>query len=264
MKLNCLHPIPIFPSDDVHHLHGMFVPCGKCYACRRKQSLDWCTRCVFEARGVGFDNCSFLTLTYDDLSLPSCGVLKRHLQLFFKRLRKRGLRFRYYACGEYGKRTHRPHYHAILFGVNTDILRTVVDSCWSYGGVFVGYASESSVAYTTGYCNKSYSWPLGQNPIFRLVSRRPGLGLDYFWEHRDTLIVREMNYPRYFQTKEYEIFPELKDSRKVASERYYRDHFKEMSLKGSVSGKNGYRYERELNFQRYLDFRALDGLKGSL
>lgn len=39
-----------------------------------------------------------------------------HLQKFFKRLRKKfGEGIRYFACGEYGSKNGRPHYHALLF-----------------------------------------------------------------------------------------------------------------------------------------------------
>ena len=63
-------------------------------------------------------NC-FLTLTYDDAHLPEHGQLvKRDLQLFFKRLRKNVGPFRYVACGEYGELKRRPHFHVALFGLD--------------------------------------------------------------------------------------------------------------------------------------------------
>lgn len=63
-------------------------------------------------------NC-FLTLTYDNENLPPHGQLvKRDLQLFFKRLRHLVGPFRYVATGEYGELRRRPHFHAALFGVD--------------------------------------------------------------------------------------------------------------------------------------------------
>lgn len=61
----------------------------------------------------------FVTLTYDDEHMPYGGDLHyRHFQLFLKKLRKRlGRPVRYFMCGEYGDRLGRPHYHAILIGV---------------------------------------------------------------------------------------------------------------------------------------------------
>ena len=63
-------------------------------------------------------NC-FLTLTYDNENLPPHGQLvKRDLQLFFKRLRHLVGPFRYVATGEYGELRRRPHFHAAIFGVD--------------------------------------------------------------------------------------------------------------------------------------------------
>jgi hypothetical protein len=65
------------------------------------------------------DRYCFLTLTYDDLNLPRYGQLvKRDLQLFFKRLRKSFGPFRYVACGEYGELHRRPHFHVALYGLD--------------------------------------------------------------------------------------------------------------------------------------------------
>lgn len=109
------------------------LPCTQCIGCRIDKSRQWAARCVHEA-SMFTDN-SFITLTYNDECLPEKNQLdKTHLQKFFKRLRKRhqgttavqkydevgneaGIHFpiRYFAVGEYGDLTQRPHYHAILF-----------------------------------------------------------------------------------------------------------------------------------------------------
>ena len=63
----------------------------------------------------------FITLTYNDENLPNPPVVsKREAQLFIKRLRKLlyPKLFRYYIVGEYGDKSNRPHYHALLFGVS--------------------------------------------------------------------------------------------------------------------------------------------------
>ncbi len=60
------------------------------------------------------ENC-LITLTYKE---TDGNVNKRDLQKFFKRLRRRiaPKTIRYYACGEYGGRNDRPHYHIVCFG----------------------------------------------------------------------------------------------------------------------------------------------------
>ena len=91
------------------------LACGQCIGCRIAKREAWAIRCVCESQ-MHLDNC-FLTLTYDEESLPQYGSLEyRHVQLFFKRLRKKIGAFRYFVCGEYGPHGDRPHYHALIFG----------------------------------------------------------------------------------------------------------------------------------------------------
>jgi len=93
------------------------LPCGQCMGCRLERSRQWAIRCVHEAQL--HEKNSFITLTYDDKNLPTSKTLiKSHLQLFFKRLRKsiEPTKIKFYACGEYGLENQRPHYHAIIFG----------------------------------------------------------------------------------------------------------------------------------------------------
>lgn len=99
-----------------HATHGP-IRCGQCMECRLAYSREWAIRITHEQQ---MHDCScFLTLTYDDLNLPRFGQLvKRDLQLFFKRLRKVTGPFRYVACGEYGELRRRPHFHCALFGVD--------------------------------------------------------------------------------------------------------------------------------------------------
>lgn len=93
------------------------IPCGVCTGCRIGYAREWALRCVHESQ-LHQENC-FITLTYNNEHLPeNRSVDKRELQKFFKRLRKAGYKFRYFACGEYGDKSGRAHYHAILFGVD--------------------------------------------------------------------------------------------------------------------------------------------------
>ena len=106
--------------------------CGGCPECLQKKSRQWALRCGMEARvNVGM----MITLTYDtyrngvdgeenpvDTSL--C-VQKTHAQRFIKRLRKHfpNKTIKYLLTAEYGKKTHRAHYHALIFGVMFNDLR---------------------------------------------------------------------------------------------------------------------------------------------
>ena len=92
-----------------------------CRGCKADHARDWAIRCYHEAQLYG-TNCCFVTLTYRDINLPPHGTLdKRDLQLFWKKLRaKTGASLRYFACGEYGEKRSRPHYHAVIFGWKPD------------------------------------------------------------------------------------------------------------------------------------------------
>jgi hypothetical protein len=153
------------------------------------RAREWALRCQLEHRQ--HDKSCFVTLTYDDHHLPPT-LKKRDLSLWVKRLRERlrsdGL-VRFFAAGEYGERTHRPHYHALLFG--TDSASAIKDS-WPFGFVDVGKLTPGSIAYVAGYCSKKVGWRLeaGERvdpatgeiyefqPPFILMSRRPGIGGD--------------------------------------------------------------------------------------
>lgn len=214
------------------------LPCGQCCGCRLERSRQWAIRCMHEKRL--HDSNVFLTLTYDNEHLPVDGTLvKRHLVLFMKRLRKlKGAGVRFYACGEYGEQTRRPHYHLLLF--NCDFGDKVfyknakrgerlytsesVRSLWPFGFNVLGSVDFDSCAYVARYimakrngelAESHYSWVDVDGcvhsilPEFTVMSRRPGIGYEWFnryGEHAfalDSVVMngREMRPPRYYDTK---------------------------------------------------------------
>ncbi|QCS36958.1 replication initiation protein [Tortoise microvirus 34] len=199
----CCNPIAVKVDGEYQE-----VPCGKCVVCCRNRALNWTERILLEARYVGFENCCFLTLTYDDSELEKRGEVlkldKSHVQKYMKRLRKRfshaGKRIRYYLCGEYGAETSRPHYHQVLFCLSCDdVVGDCVSGCgvskveglrgrafawpvWGYGRVHVASFTEGVAFYVAQYLSKSTPLrkemleKMGLPPEFSLMSRRPGLG----------------------------------------------------------------------------------------
>ena len=130
---------------------------------------------------------SFITLTYDDEHLPpNASLVKADLQKYFKRLRKsiEPKKIRYFACGEYGDQTFRPHYHAILFGLGIKD-KNLIELNWPNGFTTVGLAEPDSIQYVAGYIDKKYSGDQAEEeyilknrePVFRLSSL--GLGRNY-------------------------------------------------------------------------------------
>lgn len=197
---------PILVRDKFGYLQR--VPCGRCLACRMNKSKQWSARIIGES-SMHKDNC-FITLTYDEEHCPT-SLSKRDLQLFLKRFRQSiaPRKIRYFACGEYGSTTGRPHYHIIVFGLGKydDVFKRSVLSklfegvkgfsatldAWSVdgksiGNVFVGDVSPQSAKYVAGYVMKkqgdSYHdsiWYKEQGliPPFVLMSRRPGISASY-------------------------------------------------------------------------------------
>lgn len=145
------------------------VPCGQCKWCRLNRSRQRALQCLHEASQHSQN--AFLTLTYDDSHLPPFGSLvKSHFQLFMKRYRKwlNSHRISYYMCGEYGDQSHRPHYHALLFGHDFsdkkflksthsgDKLYTSekLSQLWTHGFCTIGDLTFESAAYVARYVTK--------------------------------------------------------------------------------------------------------------
>lgn len=155
--------------------------CGQCQPCRINRLRVWTCRLMLEARE--HPESSFLTLTYAQEKLPVGGVLvKKDLQKFFKRLRKNvgNMKLRYYAVGEYGENTLRPHYHALVFGLPL-CYSEMVQKSWNCGLTKVGTVTQASISYVVGYLMKKQTnvkgSPLeGYPPEFAIMSTKPGLG----------------------------------------------------------------------------------------
>ena len=164
------------------------VPCGKCDCCKSKKINAFVQRCELETQ---LYSCKpiFLTLTYNENAKPKNGLSVRDVQLFFKRLRinlyRQGYRskIRYVCVGEYGRNTHRPHYHAILWNLRqTDILsyRRIgeeIQKAWPLGFEMhrlVDPSDNKSFYYTAKYMRKDCVVPDGCHPTFLCSSNRGG------------------------------------------------------------------------------------------
>lgn len=157
------------------------VPCGKCDGCKADASKEWAIRMYHESQM--YERNSFLTLTYADA--PEA-ISKRDCQLFLKRLRKE-VNARYFICGEYGTRTHRPHYHAVVFGQDFKTADSIqIDSelyscprlneIWKHGSVVCGDFTMASACYIAGYVQKK----AGDQDTFNMMSTRPPIGRSWF------------------------------------------------------------------------------------
>lgn len=136
----------------------------------------WAARIELEASC--YEESSFVTLTYDEPHLPANGSLSSvHWREFTK-----GIGFRYFGCGEYGDRTHRPHYHFVIFGLRPGQAEDFCVARWPYGFVCVRPYSAAHASYVAAYVCKKMTrsdderLPPGCEPEFARMSRRPAIG----------------------------------------------------------------------------------------
>lgn len=175
------------PITEADHM----IPCGKCDGCHAERRRDWAIRMYHEAQYHNQN--SFITLTYDDEHCPE-KISVEHLQAFLARLRKKE-KVRYFITGEYGEKTHRPHYHAIVFGTdfrggrftyNIDDRmwgNKLLDRTWSMGNVTVGDFTLGSAMYTAGYVSKK----IDDRDTFSIMSRNPPIGWQWAFDNQEQL-----------------------------------------------------------------------------
>lgn len=240
-------------------------------------SKMWAARMVEEAEL--YANNAFVTLTYNNEHLPwrrrineqtgemqeSNPLVRADLVAFIKRLREnyarateratrppaaarvsdmrdlsREARIRYYACGEYGGKKGRPHYHVALFNFNAAIWEDLklignnhqgdayftsptLEKLWGKGFITIGELTTQSAAYIARYMLKKQKGPEGKEyyfeqqgiiPEFTSSSRMPGIGLDWYNVHEEDIWKRDCVYlpqrnrgplkvkvPRYYEKK---------------------------------------------------------------
>lgn len=190
--MKCYQPYTVWHD----HLQASEYPCGRCLACRQLRARDWAQRLKYELEN-NTKRGDFVTFTTDDAVAQGYqGILldKAELQRLFKRIRHHHT-IKYYACGEYGEKHGRAHYHAII--IRNATREIPYHKYWKQGAVHVGTVTEASIAYCTGYLLKANPVPLGiprEHRPFHIWSRRIG---DQ-WMTGKTFIEmsREGNIPR--------------------------------------------------------------------
>lgn len=195
---------------------------------------------------------------------PGGTLQPEHITLFIKRLRTTYERkynhkgIRYMAAGEYGSETGRAHYHMILFNCpinptqmkfwkyneNHEALWRCPDleKIWGKGMIVAAEVNWNTIAYVARYCMKKehimkkedYDL-LGIEPEFLRASNKPGIGREYFEQHKneiysnDTIKVKkygggllELRPPKYYDNlydiENHEELEKIKERRKKNQE----------------------------------------------
>lgn len=204
------------------------IPCGKCIGCRLSYSRQWANRCLLEAQNWK-DN-QFITLTYatENLSfskekqvdietgeifnLPT--LVPEDLTKFMKDLRRfykyhyNHENIRFYACGEYGEKYNRPHFHLIVFNLPIDdkeylfttnqknnvYTSDTISKIWGKGLVSIGDVTWDSAAYVARYVMKKLKGRESENykkmgivPEFVRMSRKEGIAKAYYEQHKNEI-----------------------------------------------------------------------------
>lgn len=182
--MDCIHPIKILNPTKYLSLkysdrYVVYGRCGKCFACQETLQKEWYFRTYVEFMATiqnGF--VLFDCLTYRPKDVPRVSgfldipksldfmcfdyhQVTDFLKLLRIRLERKGIdvdsNIRYFVSSEYGTddtKTHRPHYHLLLFVRNNVVeplyLSRMVSKCWKYGRTDgLPYKSCAYVQYNT-------------------------------------------------------------------------------------------------------------------
>lgn len=270
--MQCARP---FEVKKKFYPYPVRVACGQCMPCRVNRTREWTFRLLAEL--PYHDGSSYISWTYDEEHLPcGGGLVKKHIQDAFKRLRKPlTKKIKYFTTGEYGEDSNRAHYHSIVFGLShrdirdNDIFGVQIvrkgsesiyqgGSVWPMGGVHVGTVTSDSIFYVTGYIRKKLNGKKGKEfygnrtPPFQLQSLGLGLrwaedNLEYLQQNLHvTMKGSKLGMPRYFKKKFWFDERRMMD---LASEAEI-EFLKECDERG-VSPE-AIRYQREKNYEARL------------
>jgi hypothetical protein len=219
---------------------------------------------------------------------------KNDVKLFLKRLRqacikmdiqdnpyaKSGLnkpkksKLRYFITGEYGSNTFRPHYHMLLFNhplVSELDLYELINKTWKKGSSYIGKVTEASIAYVAKYLLKGSVTPVGCEAPFSLMSRKPGIGIEYVkrmydWHQEDIermYVVKpggiKQALPRYYKDKIYSSNTKEKyaENQKLKMDEKFNDLLYDQLSKGENPFEN--ELLRKQDLKRKLDIKIKKG-----
>lgn len=253
----CYHPIPAYQDRDANSngkrplnfrektARPVTVACGNCIGCRLERSRQWALRLTHEQQM--HDLSTFVTLTYSPENEPEGrSLVKAHFQGFMKRLRKaHKAPIRFFHCGEYGETTLRPHYHALLFGIDfadkiphsktpsghTTYTSETLSKIWGFGHCLIGSVTPESITYVSSYILKKVTGEkslehyeslnlasgeiYNRTPPYITMSNRPGIGLPWFERYAGDVFpsdhaidrAKKLGVPRYYTRKHLESNP---------------------------------------------------------
>lgn len=161
------------------------LPCGKCIECRLDYARQWAIRCVHEAQ-MHPENC-FVTLTYSDENLKDPKLDYRDFQLFMKKLRKlQNEPIGMFVTGEYGEKSKRKHWHAIIFNWSPKDSKPkykttqghqvweseTLTKLWGHGIAEFGSVTFDSAGYCARYSSKKLVHGKDEEHDYQPISKK--------------------------------------------------------------------------------------------
>lgn len=202
-------------------------------------------------------------------NVDTTNFLKKLRAYYERKYNHKGIR--YMLCGEYGDEGQRPHYHAIMFNlpIKPESLRfheynenheamwrcPEIEQIWGKGMIVAAEVNWNTCAYVARYVTKKVGLPtekehykaLGIEPEFFRMSRRPGIGREYFEQHKeeiyskDKIIIKKYGggtlkikppkyYDKLYDLENHEKMEEIKKKRKKDGERLNKLKYSQTSL----------------------------------
>lgn len=199
-------------NGNVYLTDPIPIPCGHCVGCRMDAAKEWKVRLCDEFKDVPPEELHFVTLTYRDSYLPVTKdgepyLKKKHLDDFIMELRRPSYGVKvpitFFACGEYGENTKRPHFHIVMRYPLDDLVpyawqayhSRTVDRHWRKGITQVKPVEPNLIAYVCGYCEKKQNDPnWDEYPVKPFTSKSKGLGFKVLDRLDESLIVDRKVY----------------------------------------------------------------------
>lgn len=200
----CYSPVKVRIDKYGQPVYGA---CRHCWECKQTRANEWAVRCSLELKD--HDMSCFITLTYENNPLI---LDKTDLQKFMKRLRKNihPIKIRYFAAGEYGDKSLRPHFHVIIFGYDFNdkkfqgesdsghpiFTSDKLEKIWGLGLCTVQDVTPQSIKYCALYSSKTKRkglppW-LWDYPEFNTMSQ--GLGIEQIIRNVDKYLLTDEIY----------------------------------------------------------------------
>jgi hypothetical protein len=161
----------------------------------------------------------FIKDVRNEILKESTETLKRRLNSkdrkeavrWIKRSEKTGKwspKLRYFACGEYGEKGNRPHYHIILYNlpnhwykydsIHKEEYSPRLEKIWGKGIISIGNVERGSAHYVAKYTIKQLLDNWDENDIrigpFAVMSKNPGIGSNYINDDNRNYFINTENY----------------------------------------------------------------------